>query len=256
MTPVSSSTPRATFTLGAALGIAAVAFVVCVFLLTQDSGRFADRLGWNFLERRQQYAPMVTAVPQGVVNEPVVNAGVITAPEVTDDDHILGDARAAVTLIEYADFQCPQCIAHQAVLKQLSQTFPKDVRIVYRHFPVTVIHPEALRAAQASECAALQGGNDSFWKMYEALFTQSATPEGLTETGYGALATRVSFDGAALQACIKNEVTKQKVLLSAASANDVGVQAIPANFVNGRLITGDNSYAALEAVVREAGAKE
>jgi protein-disulfide isomerase len=75
---------------------------------------------------------------------------------VTDRDHQRGPAHASVTLVEYGDFQCPLCGQAFHVLRDLER-FQNDVRFVYRHFPLTEIHPLALIAAEASEAAAGQG---------------------------------------------------------------------------------------------------
>src|SRR4051812_7467695 len=86
---------------------------------------------------------------------------------VTDRDHQRGPARASVTLVEYGDFQCPFCGRAFYVLRDLEDRFQADVRFVYRHFPLTEIHPLALIAAEASEAAADQ---DRFWEMHDTLY--------------------------------------------------------------------------------------
>lgn len=86
---------------------------------------------------------------------------------VTDRDHSLGPADAPVTLVEYGDYECPYCrAAHQAV-KALLHAMPGRLRLVFRNFPLTMIHPHAALAAQAAEAAGLQG---TFWEMHDALF--------------------------------------------------------------------------------------
>jgi protein-disulfide isomerase len=86
---------------------------------------------------------------------------------VTERDHQRGPARAAVTLVEYGDFQCPFCGRAYYVLRELESRFQDEVRWVYRHFPLTEIHPFALLAAEASEAAADQG---RFWDMHATLY--------------------------------------------------------------------------------------
>jgi protein-disulfide isomerase len=84
---------------------------------------------------------------------------------VTERDHVRGPARARVTLVEYGDFQCPFCGAAYPVLAALEQRF--ELRFVFRHFPLTEIHPYALIAAKAAEEAGAQG---KFWEMHAMLF--------------------------------------------------------------------------------------
>lgn len=86
---------------------------------------------------------------------------------ITKEDHIKGDFDAPVTLVEYSDFQCPACGSYYPIVKQLSEEFPDALRIVYRHFPLRRIHPNAADAARAVEAASLQG---KFWEMHDMLF--------------------------------------------------------------------------------------
>ena len=91
-----------------------------------------------------------------------------------EKDWIKGPEDALVTIIEYADFQCPYCSVTAGNLKALLEKYPDDVRVVYRHFPLASIHDKAIPAAQAVEAAGLQG-DEAFWAMHDLLYdTQSA----------------------------------------------------------------------------------
>jgi len=90
----------------------------------------------------------------------------LTEP-VGERDHVLGPATAPVTLVEYGDYECPFCGAAHATLEQVRQVMGNDLRFVYRHFPLTQIHPHAYQAAEAAEAAAAQG---RFWEMHDLLF--------------------------------------------------------------------------------------
>jgi cyclophilin family peptidyl-prolyl cis-trans isomerase/protein-disulfide isomerase len=88
-------------------------------------------------------------------------------------DWIIGPEDAAITIVEYADFQCPYCSVASENLKDLQEKYPDDVRIVYRHFPLASIHDKAILATQGSEAAGLQG-QEYFWMMHDMLYdTQS-----------------------------------------------------------------------------------
>src|SRR5689334_10171189 len=86
---------------------------------------------------------------------------------VTPRDHTLGGGDAAVTIVEYGDYQCPHCAAAQPVLAQLLMRHRGRVRLVYRHFPLAEVHPYAEPAAEAAEFA---GGHNLFWPMHQAIF--------------------------------------------------------------------------------------
>jgi protein-disulfide isomerase len=93
--------------------------------------------------------------------------GKVVPPPLNRTDHILGLASAPVTVIEYADFECPYCrIAYPAV-KILLKHFKNGVRFAFRHFPVVEMHPHAERAAESTETAGAQG---KFWPMHDLLF--------------------------------------------------------------------------------------
>jgi protein-disulfide isomerase len=86
-------------------------------------------------------------------------------------DHIDGRDTAPITLVEYGDFECPQCAAAYPIVERLRDTFGERLRFVFRHFPLTNSHPHAQRAAEAAEWAAAQG---AFWPMYNALYAARA----------------------------------------------------------------------------------
>ncbi|OGK14260.1 hypothetical protein A2861_01820 [Candidatus Roizmanbacteria bacterium RIFCSPHIGHO2_01_FULL_38_15] len=84
---------------------------------------------------------------------------------------VRGKADAKVTIVEFSDFECPFCIRAFPTVKQIQKEYPNDVKIVYKHFPLTSIHPHAQAAAEASMCAAEQG---KFWEYHDKLFTLEA----------------------------------------------------------------------------------
>jgi protein-disulfide isomerase len=90
----------------------------------------------------------------------------LTVP-VSERDHVLGPATAPVTLVEYGDYECPFCRAAHASVEQVRQVMGNDLRFVFRHFPLSQIHPHAYQAAEATEAAGAQG---RFWEMHHVLF--------------------------------------------------------------------------------------
>jgi protein-disulfide isomerase len=96
----------------------------------------------------------------------------VSETETTIGDHVYGNASAKVVLIEYGDFQCPGCGGAFPQLKTIKETYKDTVAFIFRDFPLTTIHPNALAAATAAEAASLQG---KFWEMHDALYeNQSA----------------------------------------------------------------------------------
>ena len=93
--------------------------------------------------------------------------GVLTLPVSEGRDHIQGPADAAVTLVEYGDYECPYCGAAYPIIKELQARMGNSLRFVFRNFPITTSHPHAERAAEADEAAA---GQSAFWEMHDLLF--------------------------------------------------------------------------------------
>ena len=87
--------------------------------------------------------------------------------QVNDKDHTLGAAGAAITLVEYGDYECPDCLNAQPIVGALRSYFGDKLRIVFRHFPMSSVHPRASAAALAAEAA---GAQDRFWDMHDALY--------------------------------------------------------------------------------------
>jgi protein-disulfide isomerase len=88
-------------------------------------------------------------------------------PPVGDRDHVLGWPSAAVTLVEYADFECPHCSRAYPVVREIRESLGDRLRLVFRNFPLSTIHPHAQHAAEAAEAA---GAQKRFWQMHDALF--------------------------------------------------------------------------------------
>jgi protein-disulfide isomerase len=92
---------------------------------------------------------------------------VLTMPVAEDRDHIQGPAEAAVTLVEYGDYECPYCGAAYPIVKDVQARVSERPRFVFRNFPITTSHPHAEQAAEAAEAAGAQG---TFWEMHDLLY--------------------------------------------------------------------------------------
>ena len=119
------------------------------------------------------------------------------AAPVLATDHSLGPSDAAVTLVEYGDFECPNCKQAAPVVKLLLSHFIGRLRVVYRHFPLEEVHPHALSAAKAAECA---GGQGKFWPMHDVLFENQGA---LKFHHWSEYAQRLELDMASLH--VRNE---------------------------------------------------
>ncbi|HYL72078.1 MAG TPA: DsbA family protein [Candidatus Dormibacteraeota bacterium] len=144
-------------------------------------------------------------------------------------DHVTGAEHAAVTVVEYGDFECPNCKQAQSAVQLLLERFAGRARLVWRHFPLEDVHPHALAAAEAAECAAGQG---KFWPMHDLLFADQAHLKGKDLLGR---AERLGCDAARFTAEMDDHVYLQRVREHIQSGLDSGVRGTPTFFVDGRL---------------------
>jgi protein-disulfide isomerase len=144
-------------------------------------------------------------------------------------DHVIGASHAPVTIVEYGDFECPNCKQAAPAVKLLLERFAGRAQAVFRHFPLEEVHPHALAAAEASECAAGQG---KFWEMHDLLF---ANQDHLKPHHLESYAERLQLDMARYKAEMDDEVYLQRIREHMDGARRSGARGTPTFFVNGRL---------------------
>jgi len=165
--------------------------------------------------------------------QPQQNADVSVVLPVTEDDHILGSPNAKITVIEYSDIDCPFCKQYHETMKQIIDEYGPsgDVAWVYRHFPLTSIHPNAERHAVAAECVAEVGGNDAFWNFLDVLFVNAPGNQQTDPSRYVEFAAEVGVGEAALTACIEKGDTAKHVEAEFNTALEAGGTGTPFNII-------------------------
>jgi protein-disulfide isomerase len=148
-----------------------------------------------------------------------------------------------VTIVEFADFQCPYCRRMAPVLRELLEKYPRDVRLVYRQLPLTELHPDALHAAEASLCAREQG---KFWEMHDALFADQGALdlEGLKRT-----AAELQLKAQPFADCLGSDRPVGVIRADTQAATDLAVNGTPGLFINGRFVSGAVSYEEMAAII-------
>jgi protein-disulfide isomerase len=174
---------------------------------------------------------------------------VLDAPRATiaveSDDPALGAATAPVTIVEFSDFQCPFCQRVAPTLKKLRETYGDKVRIVWKDFPLTSIHPQAFKAAEAAQCAREQG---KFWEYHDRLF---ANQQALQVEALKQYAAQLGLDAGKFDACVDSAKYAERVQAQMQVGTDLGVNSTPAVFVNGRLLSGAQPYETFAQVIDE-----
>ncbi|MGY5030798.1 Na+/H+ antiporter NhaA [Streptomyces sp. 900116325] len=163
-------------------------------------------------------------------------------------DHVRGPKNAPVTLVEYADFECPFCGLAEPVVRDLLADFG-DLRYVWRHLPLTDVHPSAQLAAEAAEAAAEQG---AFWEMHDRLLEHQGA---LQVSDLKRYADELGLDAKRFQRSLRTHAGAGRVAEHMESADLSGVSGTPTFFINGLLHRGAYDIGALSAAVRTARAR-
>ncbi len=168
-----------------------------------------------------------------------------TTVAVNADDPSQGKADAPVTVVEFSDFQCPFCLRVMPTLKDLRAKYGDKMRLVWKDFPLTQIHPQAFVAAQAGNCAREQG---KFWEYHDKLFAnQSALqPEFLKK-----YAADAGLDTAKFNQCLEGSKYEARVQGALGIGTKLGISSTPTMYVNGRMINGAQPIDVFESVIDE-----
>jgi protein-disulfide isomerase len=155
-------------------------------------------------------------------------------PPVSDRDHAQGPANAKVTLVEYGDYECPYCGLAYPVVKQLQHALGKEMRFVFRNFPLREAHPHAMHAAIAAEEVGTHG-EDQFWQMHDTLYENQNALEDEDLVGY---AEEIGVPGAEIIAAFAGGPSFDRVRADFRSGVRSGVNGTPTFFVNGERYNG------------------
>ena len=164
---------------------------------------------------------------------------------VSNDDHIEGAQNAAVTLVEYGDYQCPYCGQAYPIIKRLQKHYGSKLRFVFRNFPLTEIHPLAEPAAQTAEYAAAEG---QFWEMHDLIFENQSN---LSIELLLQLADFLNLSSAELKEALKNHTFDAKIQKDFMSGIKSGVNGTPTLYINGVRYSGPVEFQDLVSAIDE-----
>jgi protein-disulfide isomerase len=164
-------------------------------------------------------------------------------PPLSAEDHVEGPDSAPLELVMYGDFQCPYCTAAYPIVRRVRDRFGSRLVFAFRHFPLRDVHPDAERAAEATEAASAQG---AFWEMHNRLYES-----------HGALgredlihhAAELGLDSARVQAELDSSRHAPRVQRDVDSGLASGVRGTPTFFIGGGLHTGSFDAATLTAAI-------
>jgi len=165
------------------------------------------------------------------------------------DAPIRGSDSAKITVIEWADFQCPFCVRVNPTLEKISEEYGDKVRFGFKHLPLSM-HSKARAAHQAAEAAHRQGKS---WEMHDRIF---ANPKDLSEETYLRYANEIGLDIEKYKSDFSSSSVRKKIDADLAKARELGVSGTPSFFINGRFLSGAQPYGSFARVIDEELAKD
>ncbi len=181
------------------------------------------------------------SIGQAIANvEPDIDPTLVAS----DDDPALGAEEPVLTIVEFADFQCPHCAAVSGTVRRMASLYGEKVRFIYRDYPVSEIHPDAQLAAEAAECAHDQG---LFWQYHDKLFANQGDLDVVSLKSY---AIQVGLDPTVFNQCLDYSSKRGEVLDDYTDGSLVGVYGTPTFFFNGSRVSGAIPEAVFESIIQ------
>jgi protein-disulfide isomerase len=224
--------------------------------IIDDEIKRADKLIKSGVTKNQIYAALTkNALAQKAADEPAQPSAPRRQPDpnavykvAVGDSAVKGAPDALVTIIEFSDFQCPFCSRVVATVKQVSDTYGKDVRVVFKQNPL----PFHQNAAIAAEAALAAGDQGKFWEMHDKMFANQQALERDKLEGY---AKELGLNAAKFKASLDTNKHKAQIEAEQKVARDLGAAGTPSFFINGRSLRGAQPFEAFKAVIDEELAK-
>jgi len=226
------------FWFGLVTGIAITAvigfFIMLVMYVTKDDNDYDDNNGVyeNEIDNNNEEEEIVEAEEVDI--------------KITDDDQVRGSDNAAVTIVEYSDYQCPYCSNFNNTMNKVVDNYGDKVRWVHRHFPLDAIHKNARKAAEAAECA---GDQDKFWEYSDLLYENQSK---INDSLYEKLAKDLNLNAEEFNECMESGKYEDKVDNDYKGGTKIGVSGTPSIFINNEPVKGGAlPYDRLKKVIDE-----
>ncbi len=163
---------------------------------------------------------------------------------ISDEDYVKGSLNAPVEIIEYTDLECPFCLRHHGTVTQILNEYGDDVKYTLRHFPLS-FHQNAQKAAEATECAGLQG---KFFEMVEAVFEANESGSMSVDT-WKKEAVNLGLNVSDFNDCLDNGEMAAEIRNDMQAGASSGVEGTPATFINGQMVSGALPYETFQSIL-------
>lgn len=233
--------PKLLFSLGIMVGVAAISLLG--FLLSFSAYRTAVGDGTT---KTAKVTNTNTATDTAAAPSPATPVDVQVDEK---NDWITGNKNAKVTMVEFSDFECPFCSQFEPTVTKVLADYKDKVRVVYKHYPLSSIHPQAQKAAEAAECAGDQG---KFWDMHAKLFGNQTT---LSIANFKVWAKEMGLKESTFASCLDEGKKAAKVAADQKYGDSLGVTGTPTSFVNGYPVQGAQGYEFVKNLIDQELAK-
>jgi protein-disulfide isomerase len=182
----------------------------------------------------------------------------------TPTQHIEGQGKDGITLVEYGDYQCPYCGQYFPIVKQIQAEYNQQIFFQFRNFPLTSLHPNAFAGARAAEAAGLQG---KFWQMHDLLYEQNdenqqdpSAPSWITSTNpttfFDADAQQLGLNVTQFKSDYASDTVNSLINADMAAGNKLNVQGTPTFFLDGKQLSVGESVSGFEKLINAEIAKK
>ncbi|MBI4975389.1 DsbA family protein [Candidatus Peregrinibacteria bacterium] len=178
--------------------------------------------------------------------------------DLSDDDPVLGDKSAPISIVDFSDFQCPYCRSfYNETFSKIKQAYidTGKVKFIYRDFPLS-FHPDAMPAAMSAECVREQKGDKAYYEMHDKIFEgENKLGSGTVEIPKSSLdkyAKEIGVDMDKFQSCVKSEKYKSEIEADVEAGKKIGVGGTPSFVVAGKYIEGAEDFSTFQAIIDEA----
>lgn len=234
--------PKMTFIAGIIAGFLAVCAIGFFILLPSV---ISGKTGVLSLKNNNQAAVLENDnLPSNV--QPTPSADNPVNINLSGDEYIRGDKDAKIKIVEFSDFQCPYCSRFHPTMKQVMADYGDKVAWIYKHFPLDSMHPQARPAAEASECAGEQKGNDGWWQFADGLYENQAR---LGTALYEELAQNIGLNLTKFKDCVTSRKFQQKVEADYQEGLNYGIDGTPGSFINGVPVRGALPYDSIKQII-------
>lgn len=225
--------PRSAFKAGLFIGLAAmliIGLLVALGFMFKGNNKSTDDLSFNNNTNTDVVAPA-----NNNTGDPSIVAADVKIDPISKTDWVKGAANAPISIIEYSDAECPFCQRFHDTMNQVLQQYNGKVKLAYRSFPLTTLHPDAEKKAEAIECVGELGGNDKVWAFLDKLFVATGKP---TLAQLGDVVSSLGINKTKFQQCLDSGKYASKVAAQAAAAQAAGAQGTPYSVI----LAGNQKY--------------